>query len=374
MSIAFDAVIEAVHAQARMANGARLIDVREAVEHDVGAPLGSRNVPVSQLDSDAELANWPSDAEIILICATGRRSQHAAAKLRERGFVAVASVEGGFTAWRTAGLPERPNSLDRDSRERYARQLILPEVGARGQRRLANARVLIVGAGGLGSPVAFYLAAAGVGHLRIVDPDSVERSNLHRQILHRDADVATAGNPEDAVSKVRSAHRALAALNPCVQVEAIPLALDAQNAADLARDADVLVDGADNFAARQALNAAAIALGKPLVYGAVHRFEGQASVFWPARPGSPAPCYRCLFPESPPAELAPSCAEAGVLGVVPGLIGLIQATETLKLLLGFGETLCGRLLVFDARSTTFRDIAIPRDPACHACGVTAPTT
>ncbi len=346
-------------AYARAQHGARLIDVREPAEFALGAAVGSENVPLAQLEASVAADSGSRETEMIAICATGKRSLAAATLLRERGYARTASVAGGFIAWRLASLPETEVVLDADSSERYARQLILPEIGIEGQRRLRAARVLIVGAGGLGSPLALYLAAAGVGNLRIVDPDRVDRTNLHRQILHRDEDVGAA--------KVASAARALRALNPQIRVEAIEAALAAGNAIELARDADVLIDGSDNFAARHHVNAASIALGKPLVYGAVHRFEGQVSVFWPARPGAPGPCYRCLFPESPPPEFAPNCATAGVLGVVPGIIGLIQATETLKLLLGFGETLCGRLLTFDARNMRFREIAIPRDPECPAC-------
>ncbi|MEO6065030.1 MAG: molybdopterin-synthase adenylyltransferase MoeB [Lysobacterales bacterium] len=346
-------------AYARVKHGARLIDVREPAEFAMGAADGSENVPLALLETRIAAEKESRPTEIIAICATGKRSLAAATLLQERGFRRAASVAGGFNAWRLAGLPETEVALDADSRERYARQLVLPEIGIEGQRRLRAARVLIVGAGGLGSPVALYLAAAGVGTLRIVDPDRVDRSNLHRQVLHRDVDVDAA--------KVTSAKRALLALNPQTRVEAIEAALGTDNATLLARDADVLIDGSDNFVARHHVNAASIELGKPLVYGAVHRFEGQASVFWPARPGTPGPCYRCLFPESPPPEFAPNCATAGVLGVVPGIIGLVQATETLKLLLGFGETLCGRLLTFDARSMRFREIAIPRDPECPAC-------
>ncbi len=340
-------------------HGTKFVDVRELPEFELGAAAGSISLPLAQVVATAESQDWPRDAALIAICATGKRSLAAVEALRSRGFERATSVAGGFAAWRAAGLPESAVDLDSDARDRYARQLILPDVGIAGQRRLEAARVLLVGAGGLGSPIAVYLAAAGVGTLRIVDPDRVDRSNLHRQILHREEDMGLA--------KVASAARALRALNPRVRIEPIDALFDAGNALELAGDADVLVDGADNFAARHHLNAASITLGKPLVYGAVHRFEGQASVFWPGRPGAPGPCYRCLFPDSPPPELAPNCATAGVLGVLPGMIGLVQATETLKLLLGLGESLCGRLLTLDARSMRFREIAIPRDPGCPAC-------
>ncbi len=352
-------VVTPAEAFAASRRGARLLDVREPAEFGLGAAAGSENLPLARLEASIASGDLVREMEFVAICATGRRSLAAARLLRARGFMHVASVAGGLVAWRDANLPEYEVELDADARDRYARQLILPDVGIEGQRRLAAARVLIVGAGGLGSPIALYLAAAGVGTLRIVDPDHVDRSNLHRQILHRDDDVGTA--------KVASAMRALRALNPRVHVEALATAVDGDNTIELASNADVLVDGADNFAARHHLNHASVAMGKPLVYGAVHRFEGQASVFWPARPEARGPCYRCLFPESPPPGMAPDCATAGVLGVVPGIIGLIQATETIKLLLGFGETLCGRLLTFDARNMRFREIAIPFDPGCPAC-------
>lgn len=352
-------LLAAEQAYRALQEGARLIDVREPAEFALGAAAGSENVPLAELEACLSSNPWSRDAAVVTLCASGTRSLRALWLLRKAGFEHVQSVEGGFAAWQAAGLPESEPALDVDSRERYSRQLILPEIGIEGQQRLKAARVLIVGAGGLGSPIALYLAAAGVGTLRIADPDRVERSNLHRQILHRDEHVGE--------SKVASAERALRSLNPTVEVEVVGVALDGSNASALASGADVLIDGADNFAARHHLNQTSVDLRKPLVYGAVHRFEGQASVFWPSRPGIPGPCYRCLFPEPPPPELAPNCAVAGVLGVVPGMIGLIQATETLKLLLGFGETLCGRLLTFDARSMRFREIAIPRDPECPAC-------
>lgn len=352
-------VVAPEQAHGAVQRGARLIDVREPAEFALGAAQGSENAPLAELEACLSSNPWSREAELVTICATGMRSLRAVSLLRKAGFEHVQSVAGGLVAWRGAGLPENESALDEDSRERYSRQLILPEIGIEGQLSLKSARVLIVGAGGLGSPIALYLAAAGVGTLRIVDPDRVDRSNLHRQILHRDSHI---GEP-----KVASAERALRALNPTVDIEVVDVALDGGNANVLASGADVLIDGADNFAARHHLNQASVELGKPLVYGAVHRFEGQASVFWPARPGAPGPCYRCLFPESPPPELAPNCAVAGVLGVVPGIIGLVQATETLKLLLGLGESLCGRLLTFDARSMRFREIAIPRDPECPAC-------
>jgi len=299
-------------------------------------------------------------ATLMLICASGARSMHAAAQLVSCGYSDVRSVAGGFARWRRDGLPVATPRRDGDPDwERYARQLVLPEVGATGQRRLQDARVLLVGAGGLGSPAALYLAAAGVGHLTLVDDDRVERSNLQRQVLHRDADAGAA--------KVCSGVAALRALNPTVEVTGRDVRLTADNARELLAGQHVVIDGSDNFATRYVLNDACVALGLPLVHGSVFRFEGQVSVFWPARPGEPGPCYRCLHPEPPPPELAPSCAEAGVLGVVPGIIGVLQATETLKLLLGAGVPLVGRLLHYDGLRGSFDEFEVSRDPGCRTC-------
>ena len=248
---------------------------------------------------------------------------------------------------------------DADFSERYSRHLRLPDVGLDGQKRLESSRVLLVGAGGLGSPAAFYLAAAGVGTLRIADDDIVDRSNLQRQILHTEARIGT--------PKVESAAVALSALNPRARIEAIRERITSDNVEHLLDGVDVVIDGADNFPARYLLNDACVKLGKPLVYGAVHRFEGQASVFDAGRQRGVAPCYRCLFPEPPPPESAPNCADAGVLGVLPGVIGLLQATEAIKLLLGIGEPLRGRLLQFDALAMRFRETRLSPDPACPVC-------
>ena len=251
-----------------------------------------------------------------------------------------------------------------DFNERYSRHLLLPEVGVEGQRRLEGSRVLMIGAGGLGSPAAFYLAAAGVGHLRIADDDVVDRSNLQRQILHTEARI---GEP-----KVASAQATLGALNPRTQVEAVQARVTSDNIERLLDGVDVVLDGADNFPVRYLLNDACVKLGIPLVYGAVQRFEGQVSVFDAGRHRGELPCYRCLFPEPPPPEFAPNCAEAGVLGVLPGVIGLLQATEVVKLLLGIGDSLAGRLLQFDALSMRFRETRLRHDPDCPVCAVGRP--
>ena len=341
--------------------GAALVDVREEHELALGMAQGAAGVPRAALEREPTTFFPDRSQPLVLICQAGGRSMLAAEVLASLGYLWVASVRGGMNQWKATGLPvTAPVPVgDLDFNERYARHLLLPEVGARGQRRLEAASVLLLGAGGLGSPAAFYLAAAGVGHLRIVDDDVVERSNLQRQILHADADV---GMP-----KVDSAEVRLSALNPRTSVEAVRERLDAGNVERLLAGVDVVVDGADNFPARYLLNDACVKLGLPLVYGAVHRFEGQVAVFDAGRHRGVAPCYRCLFPEPPPREAAPNCAEAGVLGVLPGVTGLLQATEALKLLLGLGETLRGRLLHFDALGMRFRETRLAPDPECAVC-------
>lgn len=355
-------VVEVAPAQALALQqaGAPLVDVREAGEWALGSPVGALRVPLARVHEVPGLAGVPADGTLLLICASGRRSVLAAEQLASAGWRDVRSVSGGVSRWRAEGLPvEHVSLLDGDARERYSRHLLLPEFGEAGQLALARARVVVIGAGGLGSPALYYLAAAGVGHLRVVDFDRVDRSNLQRQILHRDDAVGEA--------KVHSAARTLGALNPRIGIEAIEARVDAANVESLLGDADVVLDGSDNFAARYVVNDACVKLRKPLVHGAVHRFEGQVGVFWPARPGAPGPCYRCLFPLPPPPEAAPNCAEAGVLGVVPGLVGLLQANEVIKLLAGLGDPLVGRLLGFDALGARFREVSLPRDPACPAC-------
>ncbi len=345
----------------RLAQGAVLIDVREDHERATGMAEGARGVDRATLEREP-LPHLPDrSADVVLICQSGGRSMLAAEALQRQGYLRVASVLGGTSRWIGDGLPTtRPDaSIDHDFHQRYSRHLLLPEIGLRGQRRLEAARVLIVGAGGLGSPSAFYLAAAGVGRLRIADDDVVDRSNLQRQILHVDADT---GMP-----KVDSAETRLNALNPRTGVEAIQERVTASNVERLLDDVDVVVDGADNFAVRYLLNDACVKLGKPLVYGAVHRFQGQVSVFDAGRHRGTAPCYRCLFPEPPPPGAAPNCSEVGVLGVLPGVVGMLQATEALKLLLHLGDSLRGRLLQFDAMGMRFRETRLPPDPECPVC-------
>jgi Dinucleotide-utilizing enzymes involved in molybdopterin and thiamine biosynthesis family 2 len=345
-------------ALARIKAGARLIDVRSEAERAAGMAQDAEAIAQDALLADAAVL-LPRDAEILLICQRGLRSLATAEAMQKHGFGNVASVEGGTEGWQNDGLPMTAATLDDDFLERYSRQLRLPQVGIEGQRKLQQARITLVGAGGLGAPAAFYLAAAGIGHLRLVDDDIVDRSNLQRQVLHVDAGV-------DVDAKVDSARERLLALNPTIEVEAVRARVDAGNVDALLADAGVVIDGADNFPVRHMLNDACLRLSKPLVYGAVQRFDGQASVFDAGRQRGTAPCYRCLFPEAP--EDAPNCAEAGVLGVVPGIIGLVQATEAIKLVLGIGEPLIGRLLQFDALAMRFRETRLHADPDCPACG------
>jgi molybdopterin/thiamine biosynthesis adenylyltransferase len=353
--------IDPAEAVARQRKSALLFDVREVGERAAGMPAGAIGLARAQIP--ARIREFAADAaqEILTICGTGRRSLLAAETLREIGYTNVASVRGGFTRWRAEGLPVAYADLDANAAERYARHLTLPEVGVAGQKRLRSARVALIGAGGLGSPAALYLAAAGVGALSLVDDDRVERSNLQRQILHADARVG--------MSKGESARIALNALNPDVRIDLRAERLCAANVEALIGGHDVVIDGADNFPTRYLLDAACRRLGIPLVYGAVHRFTGQVSVFDARRADSP--CYRCLFAEPPGADEAPNCSEAGVLGVLPGVIGLLQATEAIKLVLGIGDTLVGRLLCYDALGARFRELRLPRDAACPGCGAGA---
>ncbi len=349
-------------ARERQRKGALLIDIRETHERVSGQAEGALAIARGELEADPARHLPGAGAEVLLICQLGKRSLAAAEALRTAGFGNVHSVAGGTARWAEQGLPLVRPQLDADEAdflERYSRHLRLPEVGVEGQRRLQDASVLLAGAGGLGSPAAFYLAAAGVGHLRLADDDVVDRSNLQRQILHTEASIGTA--------KVESARERLAALNPRVRVEAVRERITADNVERLLEGVDVVMDGSDNFPLRYLLNDACVKLRKPLVYGAVQRFEGQASVFDAGRHRGHRPCYRCLFPEPPPPQFAPSCAEAGVLGVLPGIVGLLQATEVIKLLLGLGEPLAGRLLQFDALSMRFREVRLAPDPDCPVC-------
>ncbi len=334
----------------------RLLDVREADEWAGGHLPGAIHIPRGFLESRVEAALPDRRSRVVVYCAGGARSALAARTLAELGYSDVASMAGGFGRWRDLSFPAvRPVVMTAEQKERYGRHLTLPEVGEVGQARLLAAKVLLVGAGGLGSPAALYLAAAGVGTLGIVDSDRVELSNLQRQVVHS---TRTLGEPKTA-----SAAAALRALNPGVRVVEHAERLTSANALRILEPYQVVLDGADNFPTRYLLNDACVLRGVPNVHGSVYRFEGQVTTFWAGK----GPCYRCLFPRPPPAELAPSCAEAGVLGVLPGVVGLLQATEALKLLLERGTSLVGRLLTYDALAAELREVRVKRDPACPVC-------
>jgi len=338
--------------------GALIIDIRESWETSEGTIPGGLLIERGMLELDIGQHVPEVDRTLVLMCAGGDRSAISADALSSLGYERVYNLEGGYNAWRACGLPvTRPTLLDDVARGRYLRHLALPEVGEAGQRKLLESRVFITGAGGLGSPAALYLAAAGVGHITLIDPDVVERSNLQRQILHSDHLV---GHP-----KTESASQRLHALNPDIEIQTITARLDEDNAGDVLSGHDVVIDGSDNFPTRYLLNDTCLRLGLPLVYGAVMRFAGQVAVFHPSV--GEEPCYRCLFPDPPLAVEAPNCAEAGVLGVLPGVIGTLQATEALKLLLGIGRPLVSRLIHFDALNGDFRTTRLVRDPDCPAC-------
>ena len=336
-----------------------LIDVREKDETDAGILPGAKLVPRGFLELRIEEAVPDHGADVVLYCAGGTRSLLAARSLKEMGYTRVRSLAGGFGAWKAAGLPvDVPVRLTDAQRSRYSRHLLIPEVGEAGQAKLLKAKVLLIGAGGLGSPAALYLAAAGVGRLGIIDDDTVDESNLQRQILH--------ANDRIGMAKTESAKKTIAGLNRDVVVDEYRLRLNRDNAMELFAKYDLVLDGSDNFGTRYLVNDTCVLLNKPNVHGSIFRFDGQATTFIPGKNGNP--CYRCLFPEPPPPELAPSCQEAGVLGVLPGIIGVIQAVETVKVILGVGEPLVGRLLLYDALEQRFREVKYARDPHCPACG------
>jgi len=334
-----------------------LIDVREKYEWDEGYIPGALHVPRGFLELRIEEAVPDKSQQVVLYCAGGTRSLIAGSTLQQMGYDNVISMAGGFGQWKGSGFKfNQPRTMTEAQAKRYSRHTLIPEVGEEGQFKLLDSKVLLIGAGGLGSPAAFYLAAAGVGTLGIIDADVVDDSNLQRQILHNTERIGQ--------YKAESARQTLTALNPDVKVEVYLERLDETNVQRLVDEYDVVIDGTDNFPTRYLLNDAAIIANKPVVHGSVFRFEGQVTVFKPYD----GPCYRCLFPEPPPPALAPSCSEAGVLGVLPGIIGLLQATETIKLLLGIGEPLVGRLLTYDALSGEFNELRLFRDPECAACG------
>jgi molybdopterin/thiamine biosynthesis adenylyltransferase/rhodanese-related sulfurtransferase len=343
-----------------------LVDVREKEEFRAGCIPGAISVPRGLLEQLIEARIPDRTTKIVAYCAGGTRSALAAKTLAELGYANVETANPGFVRWKDLGFPiDLPPALTVAQRDRYSRHILLPEVGEAGQAKLLRSKVLVIGAGGLGSPACLYLAAAGVGTLGLVDADVVEASNLQRQVLHATSRVGRA--------KVESAEGVLRDLNPDVNVIGHRERLTRANVERLFADHDVVVDGTDNFPTRYLVNDASVWLGKPVVHGSIFRFDGQLTTFLPGRAAArlglePGPCYRCLYPEPPPPHLAPSCQEAGVLGILPGVIGLLQATETIKLLLGRGEPLVGRLLTYDSMKMRFRELRLRRDPACPVCG------
>jgi len=334
-----------------------LVDVREKHEWNEGYIPGAIHVPRGFLELQIEEAVPDKSKTVVLYCAGGVRSLIAGKTLQEMGYEKAISMSSGFGGWKGQGYSfVQPRTLNEAQSKRYSRHLLIPEVGEQGQLKLLDSKVLLIGAGGLGSPAAYYLAAAGVGTIGIIDADVVDDSNLQRQILHNTERIGQ--------YKAESARQTIEALNPDVKVITHIERLDETNVARIIADYDIILDGTDNFPTRYLLNDAALIANKPVVHGSVFRFEGQLTVFKPYK----GPCYRCLYPEPPPAALAPSCAEAGVLGVLPGVIGLLQAVETIKLLLGIGEPLVGRLMTYDALAGEFSELRLFRDPNCPACG------
>ncbi len=340
-----------------MHEGVAVIDVRETEEYAAGHLPGAKHVPRSYLETRIEGVVPDRSSQVILYCASGNRSAYGARTLeQDLGYEHVRSMTGGITLWKDRGYDvEVPRALSAEQRERYSRHLLIPEIGVEGQQKLLDAKVLLLGAGGLGSPTALYLAAAGVGTLGIVDDDVVDLSNLQRQVIH---DTERIGTP-----KVDSAEQTIRALNPDVNVVKYQTRIDASNIMEIIDGYDVIVDGVDNFPTRYLLNDASVRLQIPVVSASILGFDGQLSVFKPYD----GPCYRCLFREPPPAELAPSCGANGVLGVLPGTMGLLQATEVVKLLLGIGDPAIGRLLLYDALGATLTEVKVHRDPECPIC-------
>ncbi len=343
--------VDTAEAAQLIQNGGTVLDVREPEEFEQGALVGATHVPRGHLESQIETRIPDRDTQIVAYCAAGTRSAFVAKTLNELGYTKVVSMDGGFTKWKSEGrLWETPQALDPQQRNRYHRHLLLPEIGEEGQQQLLKAKVLLLGAGGLGSPAAMYLAAAGVGTLGIIDMDVVDESNLQRQVIHNTGRVGQ--------RKVDSARQTITSLNPDIDVVTFDTRLGADNILELIAGWDVVIDGADNFPSRYLLNDASVKLGVPVVHGSIFRFEGQVTVFDPSQ----GPTYRDYVPVPPPPELAPSCAEAGVLGVLPGVIGSLQALETIKLILDLGDSLRGRILAFDALEMTFREYKLRIDP------------
>jgi molybdopterin/thiamine biosynthesis adenylyltransferase/rhodanese-related sulfurtransferase len=338
-----------------------LLDVREKEEFRAGFIPGAISLPRAYLEQQFEQKLPDKNAPIVVYCAAGNRSAFAAKTLVELGYTRVESANPGFVRWKDLGYPvELPPNLSDAQRDRYSRHILLPEVGEAGQAKLLGAKVLLLGAGGLGSPAALYLAAAGVGTLGIVDADTVDASNLQRQILHATSRLGT--------PKVESAAKTIKDLNPDVKVDAYQERLTSANVDRIFGPYDIIVDGCDNFPTRFLVNDASVFLNKPVVHGSIFRFDGQVTTFVPNK----GPCYRCWYPEPPPPELAPSCQEAGVLGILCGVIGTLQATEAIKLILGKGDTLVGRVLTYDSLKMKFREFKLRRDKTCPVCGE-APT-
>jgi sulfur-carrier protein adenylyltransferase/sulfurtransferase len=343
-------------------DGYRVIDVREQTEWDAGHVAGATLIPLADLPQRAAGELPDRDQPLLVHCAVGGRSARASAWLVQNGYSNVANLKGPIGKWKElGGAWEEPRPLLTPAQaRRYSRQILIPEIGQEGQRKLLDSKVLLIGAGGLGSPVALYLAASGVGTIGLVDDDAVDESNLQRQVLH--------GTDRIGMLKVDSAELTLRGLNPETNVVKHVERLTGDNVERLIAGYDVVVDGTDNFDTRYVLNDAAVKLRKPVVHGSIYRWDGQITTFVPFE----GPCYRCMYPTQPPEELAPACAVAGVLGVLPGIVGMIQANEVFKLVLGAGETLAGRLLMFDALGTTFDEVRVWRDPACPACGEGSP--
>jgi len=350
------AEVDPTAAHELMGNGVAFVDVRESDEVARGHVPGATLIPRGYLESRIDGAVPDRNQRVVLYCASGQRSALAAKTLQELGYEHVESMTGGFTLWKDRGYEfDVPRTLTAEQRERYSRHMLVPEIGPEGQQKLLDAKVLLLGAGGLGSPTALYLAAAGVGTIGIVDDDEVDLSNLQRQVIHTTDRIGT--------PKVDSAQITMNAINPDVDVVKYPTRLDASNIMEIIEGYDVIVDGADNFPTRYLLNDATVRLKIPVVSASILGFDGQLSVFAPYE----GPCYRCLYPVPPPAELAPSCGANGVLGVLPGTMGLLQATEVVKLIVGAGEPLIGRLLLYEALGATFTELKVRRDPDCPIC-------
>jgi molybdopterin/thiamine biosynthesis adenylyltransferase/rhodanese-related sulfurtransferase len=343
-----------------------LLDVREKEEFRAGFIPGAISAPRGFLEQQIEQKVPDRNAKVVVYCAAGTRSAFAAATLQDLGYANVETVNPGFVRWKDMGYPvAKPPELSEAQRDRYSRHLLLPEVGEHGQAKLLESKMLLIGAGGLGSPAALYLAAAGVGTLGLIDADVVDASNLQRQVLHATSRIGT--------PKVESAEKTIKDLNPDVKVVGYKERLLSDNVERLFRDYDVIIDGTDNFPTRYLVNDASVFMGKPVVHGSIFRFDGQVTTFLPESAAkklqfASGPCYRCLYPEPPPPHLAPSCQEAGVLGILPGIIGIIQATEAIKLVLGKGDPLVGRLLTYDSLKMKFRELKLRKNPECPVCG------